>query len=201
MMKKQRQSAILALLNATEGKTLTTTEIAKKMNVASMTIRRDLNDMAKEKLITRIYGGASLVNEKTTKEKTQVQRESKIEIGRIIGSLILPKMTVFLGAGTTIYASADFLPKTKDINYVTNSDLIFRYLVSKDINVLLTGGFYHRTTNEFVGTIADHTKFGKGDSFSFAELKDFDGLITDSKASRQELKILQTATKLLVGKG
>ncbi|WP_241969345.1 DeoR/GlpR family DNA-binding transcription regulator [Lacticaseibacillus rhamnosus] len=173
----------------------------------------------------------------------------KIE-GRIIGSLILPKMTVFLGAGTTIYASADFLPKTKDINYVTNSDLIFRYLVSKDINVLLTGGFYHRTTNEFVGTIAeqtlsnylfdlafistngifenqvttsnfdegniqkaamkrskknyivaDHTKFGKGDSFSFAELKDFDGLITDSKASRQELKILQTATKLLVGKG
>lgn len=41
MMKKQRQSAILALLNATEGKTLTTTEIAKKMNVASMTIRRD----------------------------------------------------------------------------------------------------------------------------------------------------------------
>ena len=250
MMKKQRQSAILALLNATEGKTLTTTEIAKKMNVASMTIRRDLNDMAKENLITRIYGGASLVNEKTTKEKTQVQRESKIEIGRIIGSLILPKMTVFLGAGTTIYASADFLPKTKDINYVTNSDLIFRYLVSKDINVLLTGGFYHRTTNEFVGTIAeqtlsnylfdlafistngifenqvttsnfdegniqkaamkrskknyivaDHTKFGKGDSFSFAELKDFDGLITDSKASRQELKILQTATKLLVGKG
>ena len=64
MMKKQRQSAILALLNATEGKTLTTTEIAKKMNVASMTIRRDLNDMAKEKLITRIYGGASLVKDR-----------------------------------------------------------------------------------------------------------------------------------------
>ena len=113
MMKKQRQSAILALLNATEGKTLTTTEIAKKMNVASMTIRRDLNDMAKEKLITRIYGGASLVNEKTTKEKTQVQRESKIEIGRIIGSLILPKMTVFSWCRNHNLCFRGFLAKDK----------------------------------------------------------------------------------------
>lgn len=80
MMKKQRQSAILALLNATEGKTLTTTEIAKKMNVASMTIRRDLNDMAKEKLITRIYGGASLVNEKTTKEKHRFKENQRLKL-------------------------------------------------------------------------------------------------------------------------
>ncbi|WP_225359167.1 DeoR family transcriptional regulator [Lacticaseibacillus rhamnosus] len=80
MMKKQRQSAILALLNATEGKTLTTTEIAKKMNVASMTIRRDLNDMAKEKLITRIYGGASLVNEKPRRKKHRFKENQRLKL-------------------------------------------------------------------------------------------------------------------------
>ncbi|TLF42425.1 DeoR/GlpR family DNA-binding transcription regulator [Lacticaseibacillus zeae] len=249
MMKKQRQSAILALLNSSEDKSLTTTEIAKTMNVASMTIRRDLNEMAKDKLINRVYGGASLVNEKSTKEKTRVQRESKIEIGRVIGSLIHPKTTIFLGAGTTIYAAADFLPKKDDVKYVTNSDLIFRYMVSKDVNVFLTGGFYHKTTNEFVGSIAeqtlsnyifdvafistngifddqvttsnfdegniqkaamkrskemyvvaDHTKFGQGDSFSFAQLNEFTGLITDSKISQSDLRRYREITGVLVGK-
>lgn len=249
MMKAQRQSAILALLNSAEGKSLTTTEIAKSMNVASMTIRRDLNEMAQEKLINRVYGGASLINEKSTKEKTQVQRESKIEIGRVIGSLIHPKATIFLGAGTTIYAAADFLPKKDDVKYITNSDLIFRYLVNKDINVFLTGGFYYKITNEFVGSIAeqtlsnfifdlafistngvfddqvttanfdegniqkaamkrskkmyvvaDHTKFGRGDSFSFAQLEEFTGLITDSRISQSDLKHYREITGVLVGK-
>lgn len=56
----------------------------------------------------------------------------------------------FLGAGTTIYASR-FAARTKDINYVIPDNL---WYLNKDV---LTGGFYHRTTNEFVGTIAEQT--------------------------------------------
>ncbi|KRM71439.1 DeoR/GlpR family DNA-binding transcription regulator [Lacticaseibacillus brantae] len=154
MFKQDRQNAIVALLNKSKSGTLSTVDIASKLEVAPMTIRRDLTEMERNKQVTRIYGGASVYIEKSTDEKKILQKEAKSEIGREVAKLVRPQMTVYLGAGTTIFASLDFLPTSSDIQYVTNSDIAFHHLAQKDANVVLTGGTYHRTTNEFVGLIA-----------------------------------------------
>jgi DeoR/GlpR family transcriptional regulator of sugar metabolism len=239
MLKQDRQSAIIALLSASETGSLTTVRIAKQLDVAPMTIRRDLREMADNNIVTRVYGGATLTTEKKTSEKKALE----------IALLIKPKMTVYLGAGTTIFASLDYLPKNEKIQYVTNSDIAFHYLANKDVDVVLTGGVYHRTTNEFVGTIAeqalrnfvfdlafistngiwkdgattsniaegtvqqaaferataayvvaDHTKFDQSDRFSFLQLSQVEGLITDSEISKQDIQHFQKVTTLIIGK-
>lgn len=136
---------------------MATTTIAKQLGVAAMTIRRDLKELSENGLLIRVYGGASLVTERTTTEKRELQKKPKLEIGHKIADLINPKMTIYLGAGTTIFASLNFLPKDDMVQYITNSDLAFRYLVNKDIDVVLTGGSYHKTTNEFIGPVAENS--------------------------------------------
>ena len=128
-MKVPRQDAILELLGDTDSKSMTTVELAEKLQVAPMTIRRDLTEMSKKRLLSRTYGGASLIIERTTNEKAKIQREAKLEIGRQIALLVAPKSTVYLGAGTTINAAVPFLPTNPQVLYVTNSDLAFRDLL------------------------------------------------------------------------
>jgi DeoR/GlpR family transcriptional regulator of sugar metabolism len=153
-MKKTRQDNILNLLANSKNKSMSTAEIAQKLNVTSMTIRRDLKELSKRKLLSRTYGGASLIVERSTNEKTKIQRRAKLEIGREIANLIPERSTVYLGAGTTIFAAANFLSINQGIQYVTNSDLIFRFLVGKNADVTLTGGIYNKSANQFLGTVA-----------------------------------------------
>lgn len=47
-MKVPRQDAILELLGDTDSKSMTTVELAEKLQVAPMTIRRDLTEMSKK---------------------------------------------------------------------------------------------------------------------------------------------------------
>lgn len=157
MLKQDRQNAILELLKASEDEATTTVSIAKNLDVAPMTIRRDLVELEKEQLVTRVYGGARIFSEKTTEQKRRIEIVAKREIGRAMTQLIGPRMTVYLGAGTTIYNSLDFVPKRDDIMYVTNSDIAFHYLVKKGAQVILSGGSYHDTTDEFVGGAAEDT--------------------------------------------
>lgn len=157
MLKQDRQNAILALLKASKDEAITTVSIANNLNVAPMTIRRDLVELENEQLVTRVYGGARIFSEKTTEQKRHIEIVAKREIGRAMTQLIKPRMTVYLGAGTTIYNSLDFVPKRDDILYVTNSDISFHYLVKKGANVILSGGSYHDTTDEFVGGAAEDT--------------------------------------------
>ncbi|MDF7638335.1 DeoR/GlpR family DNA-binding transcription regulator [Lactobacillus sp. ESL0791] len=152
-MKITRQNRILSLLNNSENKTLSTEKIAKALNVSSMTIRRDLNELSEKKLLSRTYGGASLIVEQSTNEKNHIQKKAKIEIGVAIASLIEENTTVYLDAGTTVAAACQFLPLNIGVQYITNSDLVFRYLVDKNAYVTLTGGTYNKSSNQFIGSV------------------------------------------------
>lgn len=152
-MKITRQDQILSLLNKSEKKTLTTKELASFLNVTSMTIRRDLNELADHNLLTRTYGGASLIIERSTTEKNKLQKHAKIEIGATIASFIKKNSTIYLGSGTTIAAACQFLPLNLGVQYITNSDLVFRFLENKNASVTLAGGVYDKPANQFVGPV------------------------------------------------
>lgn len=153
-MKVPRQKAIINLIKKSKFHAMSTAEIAEKFGVTQMTIRRDLNNLAKLGLLKRTYGGAFLTVEKNTNEKIQIQHEAKMEIGEEIGKLIQPNTTIYLGAGTTVFAATKFLPLHQHVNYVTNSDLVFHFLAEKDVPVMLTGGLFQKSSDQFLGTIA-----------------------------------------------
>ena len=56
MMQLERQKKILDYLN--KNRKATTKELSQLLDVSATTIRTDLNQMDKEKLITKTHGGA-----------------------------------------------------------------------------------------------------------------------------------------------
>jgi DeoR family deoxyribose operon repressor len=132
-------------------------EIATILNVSDMTVRRDLKEMEKEGFIKRTHGGAVLssgtitiedpyiINKETTRN---IQQKSRI--GEKAASLICPNETVFFDSGSTTFFVAKFVNKRIPFTAVCytfkNAIEFYKW---KDINLILSGGFFHRDSNVF----------------------------------------------------
>ncbi|HPR81453.1 MAG TPA: DeoR/GlpR family DNA-binding transcription regulator [Enterococcus sp.] len=248
MLKEERQQKILDLLD--EHTYLSIVDIAEKLEVSDMTIRRDITELSQQKKLNKLYGGAQrleiLEKERSTEEKIQSNVEEKKYIGRIMNSIIPDNSTIFVGAGTTIlYALPEI--KRKNIFVTTNSLIAFNYLKEHtNYRILLSGGEFSPITEEFIGevaikafenlnidiafaatngvfednittaqfdegavqnavfkkskvrcVVADSSKLGVSDVYTFRRLSDIDYLITDNHISDNQLEYYGTYTEIL----
>lgn len=157
MLKIERQKEILKYLD--KEFMLSIPEMAKILNVSDMTIRRDVNELANQNKLIRLYGGAQKLDVKekelTTKEKINLHIENKEYIGKIMNTLIDDDDVVYLGAGTTILYALPFIHK-ENLVIITNSLIAFNYLNDNTkYRVQLTGGEFLKSTEEFVGEHAE----------------------------------------------
>lgn len=157
MLKKERQEKILKLVNQNDY--LSISEISSTLSVSDMTVRRDINELAEKSLLIKIYGGAQklekIEQELSTQEKIDTNVPAKRFIGRVMNSIISDNDTIYIGAGTTMLHALSEIKKT-NLFVITNSLLAFNYLIyNTDYRVLLTGGEFSRTTEEFYGEIAE----------------------------------------------
>ena len=79
-----RRKSILELLR--ENPTVRVDELAKRMGVSLITIRRDLQYLEEQKLLVRFYGGAQVADRETA-EKNEVQMYRKL-IARYAAGLV-----------------------------------------------------------------------------------------------------------------
>lgn len=157
MLKFERHKIILEKLGDID--TLTIAELAQELDVSEMTIRRDVNELADQNKLIRLYGGVQKLNikerELTTEEKMNLHIENKEQIGRVMNTVVNENDVVYLGAGTTILYALPFINK-KNLTFITNSLLAFNYLINNTTyRVQLTGGEYLKSTEEFVGEHAE----------------------------------------------
>ncbi|MFQ7236233.1 MAG: DeoR/GlpR family DNA-binding transcription regulator, partial [Enterococcus hulanensis] len=130
MLKKERQERILDLLHKNDY--LSIPEISSNLGVSDMTIRRDINELAEQSLLVKIYGGAQklekIEQELSTQEKIDTNVPEKKFIGKVMNSIISDNDTIYIGAGTTMLHA---LPEIKKANLfvITNSLLAFNYLI------------------------------------------------------------------------
>ena len=85
-------------------------ELCARLQVSEATARRDLAALAGEKKIKRTYGGAISEFENrfpSHMERMNMARRAKQQIAAAAVSYLAPGLTVFLDAGTTIYAIAE----------------------------------------------------------------------------------------------
>lgn len=156
MLKQERQTKLLDLVQ--QHTYLSIVEIASRLNVSEMTIRRDITELAKQKKLTKLYGGAQkldiLDKELSTGEKIDTNVPQKKYIGKIINSLVKDNSIIFIGAGTTLYYALPEIQR-KNLFVITNSLIAFTYLKENtDYRIILTGGEFSHTTEEFVGEVA-----------------------------------------------
>lgn len=149
-MKANRKKEILNIVEQLE--IVSYPELAKRIGVSTMTIRRDINELEKEEKIIKEHGGVrKLLAVKATTEKLTLNIEEKKYMAKIANQIIQPDSVIYLGAGTSVL----HLAKQLDNNHkhiLTNSLFTFNWLVENNFNnVLLTGGEYVDRTGEFHG--------------------------------------------------
>lgn len=113
-MYAKRREDILAMLKETSP--LAVKEIAERLLVSEMTVRRDLTQMEKEGLVKRSFGSASLLPEGVKPELMQslLQRssrssEAKRNMAAAAAALVRDGDSVILDVGTTVYEVAKLL--------------------------------------------------------------------------------------------
>ncbi|CAA7600907.1 DeoR-type HTH domain protein [Acididesulfobacillus acetoxydans] len=154
----QRQKVIMDKIRA--GIPINVGEFSRELGVSTMTIRRDLERLEIEGLLTRTHGGAVPLNgsfeEPSFAEKMSQFPEEKMAIAKKASELIEEGDTVLLGAGTTLTALAKLLKNRQNLTIVTNTvNVAMELAQSEGIQLILTGGHIRTKSYALVGPLTE----------------------------------------------
>jgi len=159
VLARERQSYIADRVR--ERGAVRVSDLTRELNVSDMTVRRDLDQLARQGVVDKVHGGATVPGRTSTDEpgfeaKSVRERDEKDAIARAATTLVQPGFAVGLSAGTTTWTLAHRLLGVPDITVVTNSvqvASVFYQSPRPEQTVVLTGGV--RTPSDaLVGPIA-----------------------------------------------
>ncbi len=165
MLARHRQSLILQAVRSDGSARVS--YLTHRLGVSDMTIRRDLEVLARDGLVEKVHGGAVLPGTPASQEpgfeaKLVLERPEKTAIAQAAADLVRPGTAIALAAGTTTFALAQCLLDVPGLTIVTNSLRVTnvfnatRGLDGTADSVVLTGGV--RTPSDaLVGPVADLT--------------------------------------------
>ncbi len=139
MLKEERLDFIINQLKSNSSVKLG--QLSEAMHVSEYTIRRDIEFLAKNRLLTKVRGGAipHSPNAHSFKERIHVSENEKLIIAQKALQFIKPGNTILLDGGTTTYALAGLLDIPLTI--ITNNIPIAALLAGRrDMEVIITGG-------------------------------------------------------------
>ncbi|MCR4632541.1 MAG: DeoR/GlpR family DNA-binding transcription regulator [Erysipelotrichaceae bacterium] len=154
MLNEERKRKILEITN--ERKSVSLIELAKLLNASESTIRRDLNELHKNKLLKKVHGGAISLNDILTQDEPVLQRQdlntgSKRLIARYGASLVKDNDVVYIDAGTTTGEMLPYLRNTHAV-YITNCASHAHILANYGHEVHLACGILKAKTDALVGS-------------------------------------------------
>jgi DeoR family transcriptional regulator, aga operon transcriptional repressor len=143
---------------------------AKALGVSEATIRRDFDQLAEQRMLTRTRGGAistsQLAYDLPLLYKTARNAPEKQLIGRAAAALITPGATVALNGGTTTVEVARALVSRSEprdaspgtgVTVVTNALSIANELAGRpQIKLVVTGGVARSESHELIGPLATY---------------------------------------------
>ena len=226
-------------------------DLAERLHVTEMTIRRDLRKLYQGNIISLIPGGATLKknnNSASGEENYFIEKaeslmlEEKIKICRQAASLIKPNDVIIIDTGSTTENLSKFIPANMPVHIICYTlNVLFRIYKNTYWNLTFPGGHFHDDTMMFESPegikmirkiranisfisaagvseklgltcatpyekntkravidssdkrvlLVDSSKFGKIKMSHFAELSDFDTIITDSGITKEFKSIIK----------
>lgn len=133
------------------------TDMAKDLDVTTVTIRNDFKILEDKGLLYRAHGSASSINpivkDKSVTEKEKIKPQEKTRIGRTAATLILENDSIILNSGTTVCAFASELSPKGHLTIVTSSVKVTMILSEKeeDMEVLQLGGHFRKRSMSVIG--------------------------------------------------
>lgn len=174
-------------------------ELAEALGVSVATVRRDLDFLASQGLVSRTHGGAVLPENSTAferlySEKQLLCQEEKARIGAAAAAMVADGETVILDTGSTTFQVARHLAEHKNLTIITNDLLIASTLdFDPSTQLVLTGGVRRAGYSVLIGPVAEELLRGVRVNKSFLSADAVDLVHGISNATFPE-----TATKRLI---
>jgi DeoR family transcriptional regulator, glycerol-3-phosphate regulon repressor len=148
-----RQKDIVGLARAA-GK-VSVEDLAVRFDVSPQTIRKDLNDLCDQRLLSRVHGGAvvaSGVENLAYEARRFIATAEKAAIGRATAALIPNGASLFINIGTTTEEVARALRDHEGLLVITNNLHVATTLYPHPkVDVIVAGGPVRRADGGVVG--------------------------------------------------
>ena len=135
--------------------------LSKEFEVSEVTIRNDLDQLEKKRLLIRARGGAMKFIGRVgldygISEKDKIYNEEKKRIGKLAASLISDSEIILVDSGTTTAEMVKHIDHINDLTVITNALNIAVLLMNKpNINLIIPGGFMRKNSQSLVGPMAE----------------------------------------------
>jgi len=152
MKKRDRQQKIIDEVSI--NRKISSSVLSEKLNVSEDTIRRDIKELDKKGLLTKVHGGAISIIQKLYhyNEDVVYNRESKVRIAQKAISLIEDGMVIIMSGGTTNLMLAKLFPKNlKAIVYTYSLPIAMQLLEHPLIETIFIGGKIYRSSMVTIG--------------------------------------------------
>ncbi|PWI42863.1 DeoR/GlpR family DNA-binding transcription regulator [Streptomyces sp. ICBB 8177] len=166
MTRHERLNALLELL-AERGQ-VQVDEAAEALEVSAATVRRDMDALAEQRLLTRTRGGAvlsSVAYDLPVRYRAAHRPQEKRHIAEAASALVSRGSVIGLSGGTTTTEIARTLAARPDLDeagprpnltVVTNAlNIAYELSVRPTVKIVLTGGVAHSRSFELVGPYSD----------------------------------------------
>lgn len=162
MNSQERKSKIVELIH--EAGRVNISDICSMFDVSEMTVRRDLNELDRQGLVRRVYGGAiaSLGRsyEPSFQTRTVKNQTAKEAIGRKAAELIFDGDSIALDVGTTTLEIVPGLVGKRNLTVVTSclqiaSNIVDQLSLEIDARLIITGGIVRPRELSMIGHIPE----------------------------------------------
>ncbi len=158
MRQAERLGIILEELSARG--TVAVADLSERLDVSAATVRRDLEHLEEQHLLTRTHGGAvaQMVSyELPLRYKSARRQEQKRRIGEEAASRVHDGAVIGLTGGTTTTEIARAIVDRR-LTVVTNAlNIASELAIRPNIKLVVTGGIARPESYELVGPLADET--------------------------------------------
>lgn len=157
MLKEERFEVILSKIK--EKTKVTFEELAVELKVSEDTIRRDIDLLHRNGLLSKVRGGA-LLREKdplSFQDRESFSKDEKNIVALKSQQFIKEGMTVFMDGGTSNCMVANYLPLDIRLRIITNNMSLISILSKfKNIELLILGGIYDADLAATMGMTTCH---------------------------------------------
>lgn len=132
-------------------------DLSNLFQVSDMTIRRDVDALSKQGLVSNLYGAVVIAPDVDTATNsydldcaTTSHQIEKNQIGQFAATLIKPNDVLMIDIGSTTEALAKHISSDIPLTVLCNTQNALKHLLIKpNLKLIFAGGFYHPDTQLF----------------------------------------------------
>lgn len=160
-------------------------KLAKELFASEMSIRRDLEYLEKEGMLSRCHGGAVPIGNQLhypIKYRMNIHAKEKKELALHAKEYLEDHMVIFFNSSSTGAYLVPYLKEYQNIRVITNSLFLVSFLGQHHIPCTVTGGTYHEVEGCLYGSATEQFLMQINPDLAILSCEGFtdEGIITES---------------------